>query len=98
MYWIETNGVTRDRLKTILSEVDPGGAKRRADAGPQRRRRHGKSLSQSPTQEDMHSYAQADMLLSAAGLLDAQGDMALQHGFPAQNMPMSGYIDPALSI
>jgi len=46
----------------------------------------------------MHSYAQADMLLSAAGLLDAQGDMALQHGFPAQNMPMSGYIDPALSI
>lgn len=87
----------RDRLKTILSEVDPGGAKRRADAGPQRRRRNGKSMSQSPTQEDMQSYAQADILLSAAGLLDAQGEIALQHGFTGQKMPVSDYIDPALS-
>lgn len=93
----------RDRLKTILSEVDPGGAKRREDAGPQRRRRSAKSLSQSPTQEDMQDgYAQANMLLSAAGLLDGQGEMALPSRYAAGGgmqlqMQRSGCIDPMLS-
>jgi len=45
----------------------------------------------------MHGYAQADMLLSAAGLLDAQGEMVLPNEFGGSAVQMSGYIDPALS-